>query len=65
MRYIYIHTYTHIQIVSVAQAEKQGKRAVESRVLESTPERPDYNRAVKVVQTAGREAQRGGGGGGA
>eukprot|EP00903_Cladosiphon_okamuranus_P016598 g15311.t1 len=47
------------QIVSIAQSEKGGKRAVESRVLESTPVRPEYNRAVKVVEAAGREAQRG------
>ncbi|CAN0160461.1 unnamed protein product [Pylaiella littoralis] len=46
------------QIVSIAQMEKRGLRGVESRVLESTPDRPDYNRAVKVVQEAGRAAQR-------
>lgn len=47
------------QIVSIAQTESRGKRAVESRVLETTPERPEYNSAVKVVEVAGREAQRG------
>lgn len=46
------------KVVSIAQTEKRGMRAVESRVLESSSERPEYNRAVKVVQAAGREAQR-------
>lgn len=51
---------TVVKIVSIAQAEKRGKRAAESRVLESTPERPDYNRVIEVVKAAAREAQRGG-----
>ncbi|CAN0202294.1 unnamed protein product [Ectocarpus sp. 12 AP-2014] len=44
------------QVVSAAQSEKRGQRAAESKVLSSTPDRPDYNTAVKTVQAAGREA---------
>lgn len=47
-----------LKIVSVALTEKRGQRATESKVLDSTADRPDYNAAVKLVQTAGREAQR-------
>ncbi|CBJ27978.1 conserved unknown protein [Ectocarpus siliculosus] len=44
------------QVVSAAQSEKRGQRAAESKVLSSTPDRPDYNTAVKTVQAARREA---------
>lgn len=49
------------QIISFSQTgNKQGKQAAESKVLEFTADRPDYNRAVKVVQTAAQRAQEGG-----
>lgn len=47
------------QIISMAQTEnKQGRQASESRVLESTAARPDYNTAVKLVQAATQQARK-------
>ncbi|CAM9160804.1 unnamed protein product [Ascophyllum nodosum] len=46
------------QIISISQSgNKQGRQAVESRVLEFTADRPDYNRAVKVVRAAAQQQQ--------
>lgn len=50
-------TMSRAQIISISQAEKRGKQAAESRVLESTAGRPEYNKAIKVVQAAARSAR--------
>eukprot|EP00904_Undaria_pinnatifida_P005540 jgi/Undpi1/2115/HiC_scaffold_12.g05501.m1 len=47
------------QIVSMSQEAKRGQKAVSSRVLTSTADRPEYNKAIKIIQAAAREAQQG------
>ncbi|CAN0017747.1 unnamed protein product [Laminaria digitata] len=51
------------QIVSIRQEEKRGQKAVASRVLTSTTDRPEYNKAIQIIQKAAREAQQGAGDG--
>lgn len=51
------------KIVSITQEEKRGLKAVASRVLTSTAERPEYNKAIKIIEAAARKAQQGAGDG--
>lgn len=45
------------KVVSVGQAGKSGRRGAKSRVVESSPDRPDYNRALKILKEEAQRAQ--------
>lgn len=52
-----LHVALRWKIISISQKESGGRAAIESRVLESSPGRPEYNRALKIVQAAAKKAQ--------
>lgn len=51
------------KIVSVSQEEKRGQKAVASRVITSTADRPEYNKAIQIIRAAAREAEQSAGDG--